>query len=397
MAGSRRRGRRPALRPARGRRRRRRGRPGAGQQAGREGPEKGGDAGLPAALPALAAVLPQPRRLGPAADDRRPGDRRHLPHPPSRQRGRLDLDLRPQPDHGVGSGTGDRLQPLHRLPLSRGDRQERPRPARDAAGPGDLRAHRLLLLPDRRRRARLAARLPAALPLLDGPGRGAGGAVRGADLADRAAGGADPPRHPGQRRCAEVPAAPRRGRCRGRRERLLVPTLALRDAPAVAGGDLQRPAADRHGPALPRDQVQHRRPDRAAGLGQRPPGLRPGQQRIPPLPRDPDLDRRRRRRRTGGRGGGGAGRARPRHRRSAAAAATARRRHRDPGDLRQPLRLRGQPGDREAGPRAARRRRARRRWSAAPRPTSSTSRAASPSTCRSCWRSSSSPPWSSSS
>ncbi len=119
---------------------------------------------------------------------------------------------------------------------------------------------------------------------------------------------------------------------------------------------------------------------------------------FPALPRDPDLGRRQRRRRGGGRDAWRRAVERgPRRRRSAAAATTARRRHRDPGGLRQPLRLRGQPGDREADPRAARRRRARRRWSAAPRPTSSTFRAASPNTCRSCWRSSSSPPWSSSS
>ena len=215
LAGSRRRDRRPALRPARRRRRRRRGRPGAGQQAGREGPANGRDARLPAALPALAALLPQPRRLGAAADDRRPGDRRHLPDPAHRQRIRLDLDLRPQPDHGARARAGDRLQPLHRLPLPRGDRQGRARAGGDAAGAGHRRAHRLLLLADGRRGARLAARLPAALPLLDGPRRRAGGAVRGADLADRAAGGADPARHAGQRRRAEVPAAPGRGRRRG--------------------------------------------------------------------------------------------------------------------------------------------------------------------------------------
>ena len=69
-----------------------------------------------------------------------------------------------------------------------------PGPGGDAARAGDRRAHRLLLLADGRRGARLAARLPPALPLLDGPRRRAGGAVRGADLADRAAGGADPAR-----------------------------------------------------------------------------------------------------------------------------------------------------------------------------------------------------------
>ena len=262
--------------------------------------------GLPAALPALAALLPQPRRLGAAADDRRPGDRRHLPDPPHRQRIRLDLDLRPQPDHGAGAGTGDRLQPLHRLPLPRGDRQGRAGAGGDAPRPRHLRAHRLLLLADGRRGARLAARLPAALPLLDGPRRGAGGAVRGADLAHRPAGGPDHARHPGQRRCARVPAAPGRGRYEGRRERLLVPPLALRDAPAAAGGNAQRPALDRHGPALLRDQVRHRRPFRAAEVGERAPGLRHDQQPLPALPRDADLDRRRRRRPESGDGNGGA-------------------------------------------------------------------------------------------
>ena len=94
--------------------------------------------------------------------------------------------------------------------------KQRPRPGGDAAGAGDRRAHRLLLLADGRRGAGLAARLPPALPLLDGPRRGAGGAVRGADLADRAAGGPDPARRPRQRRRPEVPAAaaptPTRGR-----------------------------------------------------------------------------------------------------------------------------------------------------------------------------------------
>ena len=105
---------------------------------------------------------------------------------------------------GAGPRAGDRLQPLHRLPLPRGDRQGRTRAGGDAARAGDRRAHRLLLLADGRRGARLAARLPAALPLLDGPRRRAGGAVRGADLADRAAGGADPARRRGS-----TPLAPR--------------------------------------------------------------------------------------------------------------------------------------------------------------------------------------------
>ena len=78
---------------------------------------------VPAPVPALAAVLPQPRRRAAAAADRRPGDRRHLLDPEDRQRVRLDLDLRPQPDHRARARPGDRLQPVHRLPLPRGDRQ----------------------------------------------------------------------------------------------------------------------------------------------------------------------------------------------------------------------------------------------------------------------------------
>ena len=75
-----------------------------------------------------------------------------------------------------------------------------------------------------------------------GLGGAAGGAVRGADLADRAAGGADPARDPSQRAarrasCSGAPR-PRRGPTRG----LLVPALALRDAAAGPGRDLQRPA-----------------------------------------------------------------------------------------------------------------------------------------------------------
>ena len=195
---------------------------------------------------------------------------------------------------GAGAGPGDRLQPLHRLPLPRGDRQGRARAGGDAPRARHRGADRLLLLADGRRGARLAARLPAALPLLDGARRLAGRAVRGADLADRAAGGADPARHPGQLARAALPAAPRRGRRAARRAGLLVPALALRDAPAGPGRDAQRPAPDRPRPALLRDQVQHRRPDGAAEVGQRAAGLRHGQRRVPALPRDADLGRRRR-------------------------------------------------------------------------------------------------------
>ena len=42
---------------------------------------------------------------------------------------------------GLGLGLGDRLQPLHRLPLPRGDRAQRTRGGGDAAHPGHRRPH----------------------------------------------------------------------------------------------------------------------------------------------------------------------------------------------------------------------------------------------------------------
>ena len=140
-------------------------------------------------------------------------------HPARRQRVRLDLDLRPQPDHRRwGSGWRSTTASSSSPATARRSPRTGPGAGGDAAGARHRRAHGLLLLADRRRGARLAARLPAALPLLDGPRRRAGGAVRGADLADRAARGPDPARQPGQRRCAALPAAPRRGRRRGPHE-----------------------------------------------------------------------------------------------------------------------------------------------------------------------------------
>ena len=125
------------------------------------------------------------------------GDRRHLLPAADRQRARLDLDLRPQPDHRARPGAGDRLQPLRRLSLPRGDRQGRAGAGGDEADDGDRRPHRPLLLADGDRGARVADGLPPALPLLDGAGRHAGRAVGDGDLADRAARGARLARQPG--------------------------------------------------------------------------------------------------------------------------------------------------------------------------------------------------------
>ena len=93
------------------------------------------------------------------------------------------------------------------------------------------------------------------------------------DLPDRAAGGPHPARDRVNalsprflRRRAEADTRPDE-------QRLLVPALALRDAPADPRGNPQRPAPDRHGPALPGDQVQHGRPHRAAQERERAAGL----------------------------------------------------------------------------------------------------------------------------
>ena len=242
--------------------------------------------------------------------------------------------------------------------------------------------------------ARLAARLPPALPLLDGPRRLAGGAARGADLADRPAGGPDPARDPGQLPRAPLPAAPRRGRHPPRRARVLVPPLAPRDAPADPDRDAFRRLPDPPRASLLLDQVQHRRPDRAAEERQRPPGLRHGQRAS---------SRPTARRRSGSRS-----RAR---RRGATVALAARirrtegvaevlppqpargRRHRDPGGLGRTRSTPTRARKPSSGSAAFPRRRARPSSSAAPPPTSSTSSRASPATSRSRSGSSSSRPW----
>ena len=156
---------------------------------------------------------------------------------------------------------------------------------------------------------------------------------------------------------------------------------------------LSAAAADRHGHALLQHQVQHRRPDRAAELGQRPPGLRHGQQRIPALPRNADLGRRRRRRAEGGRarspprcaGSPGVAEVNPPQRLKGGVTALQ-------VVSSQPLRLRGQPDDGEADPRPATAARddgaGRRRHRRLHRPAVR----ASPATCRSCSGSSSSRP-----
>ena len=141
---------------------------------------------------------------------------------------------------GLGPGSGDRLQPVHGLALPRGDRQVRARARGDEADDGNGRAHGPLLLAHGRRRARIALRLPAALPLFDGPRRRDRRPAGGGDLADRASGGAGAARQPRQLAVAEVPAAAGRSASPAAPQRVLVPALALRHAPP--GPDRRRSA-----------------------------------------------------------------------------------------------------------------------------------------------------------
>ena len=81
---------------------------------------------------------------------------------------------------------------------------------------------------------------------------------------------------------AALPAAPRRARRPARRERLLVPALALRDAPAGPGRDGQRAAADRRSacPSSGSSSPPSTRP--CCRARQRPPGLRHRRADFPP-------------------------------------------------------------------------------------------------------------------
>ena len=103
-----------------------------------------------------------------AAARRRRRDRAHVPRAPARGRGASALGLRAQPRHGARPRPRDRLLAVHRLALARGGGAARPwaRGARrDDAQRG---SHRRLQRPHRRRVDGLPARLPAAVPLLDG-------------------------------------------------------------------------------------------------------------------------------------------------------------------------------------------------------------------------------------
>ena len=221
-----------------------------------------------------------------------------------------------------------------------------PGPGGDAARARDGRAHRLLLLADRRRGARLAARLPAALPLLDGARRRAGGAARGADLADRAAGRAGPARHRGSTRSrrASCSAAPRPTRgptsrasgtgsrassCAGRSPVATLSALLL----IVLGMPFFGIKFNTVDPTVLPEGASARQADDTVSA-EFPP------YRETPIWSSSKAARRRRRRRSRP---GAPGR---RRRRGPPAAAAAAATYRDPGDLQPTLRLRGEPGRR---------------------------------------------------
>ncbi len=364
-----------------------RARSGAGQQAGREGPAQGRAARLPNPLPALTALLPERGRRAAAADDRRPGDHRHLPAAPDRERVRVGVDLRPQPDHRSGARTGDRLQPLRRLPLSRGDREVRSRGTGNEAHAQHRGPHSALLVDHGRSGAGLADRLPAALPLLDGARRPLGRPARRIDRADGVAGRARPTGQQGQCAGPRLPAAARGARRDVHRVGLLVPALPLRDAPADRNCDGDRRDPDRARDPLLLAQVHLGGCAGAARERQRQAGRQRDARRVPAVSRHaqpaagrachPLVSRADQPRGLEGEG----------HRKGAAAAAARQRRRRDRGLFRQQLHLRPEPRRGQADPRPARRRPVPHCSSAGPRRTSSTCSTASRRMRRSPWRS----------
>ena len=185
-----------------------------------------------------------------------------------------------------------------------------------------------VLIDHRRRRACLADRLPAALPLLDGTRRGTRRAPGIVHLADGPAGGAGAARQPRQRLGAEVPAATSRAGCHRDGIGLLVPALALRHAPADPDRDRHRaPPAGARDPLL-LAQVHLRRRPGASAERQRTAGRQRDAGPVPAVPRHaahpaggardaggPQHDRARRRQREGNRRGPAAAALRQRRRR----------------------------------------------------------------------------------
>ncbi len=151
------------------RRRRDRLAPGHGGDPGRSAPRRADR--VPARLPAVVLGLPRLRRRLPAPTRRRRRDRAHLPGAARRRRGARPLRVRAQPRHRSRLRSRDRLLAVRRLTLAGGGTAHRLRPRGDGAHPRDGRPHSALQRPHRRRVDGLPARLPTAVPLLDGARR----------------------------------------------------------------------------------------------------------------------------------------------------------------------------------------------------------------------------------
>ncbi|CAA9538310.1 MAG: Transmembrane transport protein MmpL13, partial [uncultured Solirubrobacteraceae bacterium] len=278
---------------ARGDRRRRRAGRRAGRDPGLRGPREGRGARLPDPLPAVAVGVPRRHRGAAPARGGHGDDPRDLPlHAAHQRAGHRSLDLRAQPDHRPRTGPRDRLLAVRGVALPRGARAPARRPARRPTGDdGDRRADRPVLLDHGRRRARVADRLPAALPLLDGHRRGARRARRGARVAHPPAGAPRRARAADQRAQPEALAAGRAPRRDPGAGGLLVPPVADGPPSPRARRRGERAAAHRPRPAVHAHRVHGRGPERAARDAERPGGRRRAAHRVRREHHDTDLRR----------------------------------------------------------------------------------------------------------
>ena len=238
----------------------------------------------PAHADPAAVRLPRPRRRVAPAVRRRRRRARHVPVAVRHRLAHRRVGVRHQPDHRPRARAGDRLQPVHRLPLPGGAARRTQRRRRRRPFGRDGRAHGGDQRPDRRRVAGRPARVPAVLPALVRLRRHRRGAAGDGHVDRRPAGAAHRRRHP-HRQAAHLPAPGAEARARA----LLVPQRPSRHAPAAAGERRRhrRPAAARL--AVPAGQLRPtRRPgaadERAVAHRQRPAARRLRRQRRRDVP-----------------------------------------------------------------------------------------------------------------